>query len=390
MDENKPTGNGKRRKILSILALGFIAIGLAFFLLWFFDWRFYVSTRDAYVHGNQVMVTSQIPGYVTSINADDTDIVTTGEVLVTLDTTDNQLALEEAKSRLADTVRSIVALYQQVDELKAEKVIRQTEKRKAAEDFTHRKNLLDSGAVSLEDFEHAKAAYLSSMAAVNLTVHKLQSLLAETENTTVETHPRVLAAKESLRMAWINLQRCTIRAPVGGMVARRSVQVGEAINPSDPLMAVVPLDEIWVDANYKETELTDVRLGQDVEMTADIYGSDVIYHGKVIGIEAGTGSVFSVLPPQNATGNWIKIVQRLPVRVSLDPEEIKEHPLRLGLSMDVTVDIHNTDGAMIPSPTKAKPLYQTNVFAAQEIGAEELIEAIIAENSTFSFTAVDE
>ena len=212
-------------------------------------------------------------------------------------------------------------------------------------------------------------------------IHSLQAAYAQVQNTTVQTHPLVLQAIDQLKDDYVNLKRCTIVSPVNGYVAMRSAQLGESVSPNEPLLAIIPLNELWVDANFKETQLAKVRIGQAVRMTSDIYGGGVVFQGKVVGINPGTGSVFSALPPQNATGNWIKIVQRVPVRVSLDPQQLKKSPLWLGLSMDVKVDIHDTQGEMLSEERRVAPLYQTKVYSEQERGVDLLIEKIIRENT---------
>jgi membrane fusion protein, multidrug efflux system len=376
-----PPPKNKGKKALTILIVSFLVAGIAVFIWWFWWLRFEVYTTDAYVGGNKVIVTPQIPGIVTSITADDTDYVTKGRTLITLDTTDAVIDFEKSKAELANAVRTVLALFQSVEEQKAEIEVKKAEFSKAVQDFDNRRGLVELGGVAKEDFEHAEAALISSYASLLLSEYKYLGALAQVENTTIETHPQVLKAKELVKESWVNLQRCDIEAPVHGIVAQRNAQVGESVDKETPLLAVIPFDQMWVDANFKEVQLTNVRLGQPVTMTSDIYGSDVVYHGTVIGIGGGTGSVFSVLPPQNATGNWIKIVQRLPVRISLDPDEIKQHPLRLGLSMEVTIDIHDKEGMMIPEEKVPQPLYETDIFEYQERGSDEIISEIIRQNS---------
>lgn len=387
--ETKPPPPPKKsKKAITLWGIffGFLIIFLVILILWLLIWRFEVTTEDAYVHGNQVVITPQISGYVTSITADEPEIVEQGRVLVELDTIDRELALEEAKNILGNTVRKVAGLFEKAGALKAQREMRRAEFIRVAQDYSHRKKLLPSGGVSKEDYLHSKAAFVSAFANLLLADHELKDALAQIENTTIETHPLVEKTKASLREAYVNLQRCHIRAPVRGMVAMRKVQVGESVNPTDPLMVIVPLEQIWVNANYKEVHLKNVRLDQPVRMKADMWGRSVVFHGKVLGLTGGTGNVFSALPPQNATGNWIKIVQRLPVRISLDPCEIEDHPLRLGLSMHVTIDITDTGGEMLPTPPPQEPLYTTDIFNNQDAGADSLIEEIVKENTQFSFT----
>lgn len=380
----------KRRLLLGGITVGFVLITLVVFFLWWFIWRFEVYTDDAYVNGNQIIVTSQISGFITSVSVEDTNLVKQGRVLVELDTLNAKISLEQAQSSLAETVRTVAQMFETASSLKAEKESKKADLIRAGLDYDHRKELVKAGGVSQEDFEHAETHFIGTFAQLLAVTHQLRKALAMVENTTLETHPLVQQAKDQLRQSYIHLQRCQIRSPATGMIAMKKAQVGESIMPNTPLMFLIPFDQMWVDANFKEVQLKNVRIGQPVRLTADLYGSGVVYHGKVIGISAGTGSVLSVLPPQNATGNWIKIVQRLPVRILLDPEEVKKHPLRLGLSTKVTIDIRNTSGKMVPSPPPPKPLFETDVFAKQEEGSEELITKIIQENTSFSFILGEE
>lgn len=365
------------------LYAGAIAIALITLLLllyWLIWGRFFVSTTDAYVNGNQIVVTSQISGFVQTVAVQDTQLVAEGDLLVHLDPTDSIIALEKAKSSLGEAVRQVIVLQQRVSELQAEKQVRLSDFIRAGQDYVHRENVVEEGGVSREDFEHAEAAFVSAFASTLMVEHALRAAAAQVENTTLETHPLVLSAEEELRAAYVNLKRCHIVSPVRGIVAQKRAQVGESILPADPLMAVIPLDQMWVDANFKENQLKKVRLGQKVRLWADLYGRFHSFHGTVIGISAGTGSVFSLLPPQNATGNWIKIVQRLPVRIEIDPAEIRKLPLRLGLSMNVKIDL-GEEGPMVPAPFEGRPLFNTPIFEEQLSGADELIQQIIKDNS---------
>lgn len=391
LTSSSPSESKKNNKsILIWMGVFFLCIGLVFFMLYWTYWRFRESTKDAYVNGNMVVVTTQIPGYVKSVSVDDTDYVTQGTPLVILDATDPSIALEKSKADLAEIIRNVVALFQRVGMLKADKERKKAQMIRAAQDYLHRQKLLGSGGVSKEDFEHAEADFIASVASLMMVEHELKSGLAQVENTTVETHPLVIKAKEQLIEAYVNFQRCKVFAPVTGLVALKKVQVGQAVNSMDPLMAVIPMDQMWVDANFKETQLRCMRIGQPVTMTADLYGPQVVYHGKIIGIPGGTGSVFSPLPPQNATGNWIKIVQRLPVRISLDAEEIQKYPLRLGLSMHVVVDIRQYEGPMVPAPVMDTGRYKTEIFSKLEAGAQSLIQEILQKNLSFSFSVDDQ
>lgn len=371
--------HSKKKLVFLSIGLIFLLLLIGFFLYWFLILRFEESTDDAYVNGNQITITSQINGYIQTINVDETEIVNEGKIIATLDSTDQTIAFETAKHNLAKVVRETVGLFERVDQLKAEKKIKETDKKRALQDLNHRKNLLDDGSVSLEQYEHADESHSSSQYALDLVEHQLQAAMAEVNNTTIFTHPRVEEAKDRIRKSFVDLQRCQIYAPSHGMIAMRQAQVGEAVYPGKPLMFLIPLDQIWVNANFKETQLENVRIGQPVKMTADLYG-DAEFNGKVVGLWPGTGSVFSVIPPQNATGNWIKIVQRIPVRISLDSQEISKFPLRLGMSMQVTVDISDQNGERIPPLSKKAVLYETDIYKQYLEGVEEIIEKIIKEN----------
>lgn len=378
---DKVVTSKKRNRILLWVSVGFILTGIAVFLYWLTILRFEKFTNDAYVSGNMIDLIPQVPGIVTSINVDNTDLVEEGQVLIELDRTDYQIAYEISQNELGDTVRSVVQLFLRVEELEAELEQKDAELFKAEKDYQNRVNLVGIGGVSREEFEHVEADFVGAQAARKSTDLLLQSAYAEVQNTTVKTHPLVKKAADGLKDAYVNLQRCSILAPSSGYVAMRSTQLGEYVELSKPLMTIIPLNELWVDANYKEVQLSKVRIGQSVRLISDIYGSGVAFHGKIVGINPGTGSVFSALPPQNATGNWIKIVQRVPVRVSLDPNQLKKYPLWLGLSMNVTVDIHDYSGPMLAEATRIKSIYQTKIYSQQEEGVMKIIDKIILENA---------
>ncbi len=320
-------------------------------------------------------------GIVTTITTDNTQYVEKGRLLISLDKTEMEIALKTRQDELAQAIRAVIQLFENVKELEACLKMDQAELLRSEQDFSHRQDLIDQEAVSLEDFEHATANLAVALAKVTLTQHKLIAAKAEIDQTTPLTHPIVEMAKDNLRSAYLHLMRCDIYAPATGIIAQRGAQVGNWVNPGDPLMSLIPLDQIWVDANYKETQLKNLRIGQKAIIHADMYGDNVIFHGEVVGQNAGTGSIFSILPPQNATGNWIKIVQRVPVRIRLEPEEVQRHPLWLGLSTEVTIDIHEKEGLVVASEKPASSLYSTDIFADQLEGCDDLIEMIIQANS---------
>ncbi len=375
----KPT-NHKRNRALFLVLLVAVLLSFAWFMYWFIHGRFHIYTNDAYVGGNIVVVTPRISGTVVAISADDTDFVEEGRILVELDKTDALITLEKSIANLGQKVRQVTALLETTKQIHALIGVKKAAFIQAAQDYEKRNSLIDTMAVSLEDFEHAVAALNSSFADLISTEHYYLSLVAQIGNTTIQEHPLVEEAIQLLQQAFLSVQRCTLFSPVKGLIAKRNIQVGEQINPAQPLMAIVPLDQIWVDANYKETQLKTVRIGQPVRVYCDLYGKTVDFEGVVGGIAGGTGSVFSLLPPQNATGNWIKIVQRLPVRIYLSPNQVKKYPLRLGLSMQTTINVHQENLPVIPAKKPARPLYSTDIFYAQQKGIEELIAEVIEEN----------
>ena len=382
---SSPPSAPKRNKAMIITLLIFAVLGIAWLSYWLFYGRFYQYTNDAYVDGNNVTLTPQVPGIVVSFSALDADYVSKGRVLVELDKTDAKIALDKAISDLGNAVRYVMQLFEEAKQYEAIVIMKKAEFIKAAQDYEHRKNLVDEGGVSLEDFEHSEAQLQANFADFIAAEHQYIAALAQIENTTIETHPKVEEVKNQVRDTFVFYQRCTIKAPVSGLVAQRTIQVGERVARGQPLMAIVPLDQMWVTANFKEVQLGKMRVGQPVTVYSDIYGHRVKFQGKVAGIGGGTGSVFSVLPPQNATGNWIKIVQRVPVRIVLDQNQIKQFPLRLGLSMEVTVDIHDIEKPFVPPERPEGPLYTTDVFADQEQDAEVLIMDVILANLSSIF-----
>jgi membrane fusion protein (multidrug efflux system) len=336
------------------------------------------KTDDAYVNGNLVQLNAQIAGTVTGINADDTQIVHSGDNVVKLDTSDTSIELRRSEAALAQTVQQVSTLYVNNDVLKAQIAQRQAELARAEDDLKRRLAADQAGAVSAEDLGHARDAVKERKAALATAELQLAANRAQTARTAVAEHPNVLAAAARVRADYLAYARANIPAPVTGYVAKRSVQLGQRVSAGSPLMAIVPLDGVWVDANFKESQLKSVHIGQPVSLHADLYGKDVEYHGRVIGFSAGTGSAFAVLPAQNATGNWIKVVQRLPVRIALSPQELKAHPLRLGLSMSVEVDIHDRKGSQLGAAQTSS--FQTSVFDNYGREAEADIAAIIARN----------
>ncbi|KPJ34979.1 hemolysin D [Burkholderia multivorans] len=375
----QPQNNGKRKRMMTLLVAVIVIAAIAYGLYYFLVARFHEETDDAYVNGNVVQITPQVTGTVIAVKADDTQTVKAGDPLVVLDPADSQVALQQAEANLAQTVRQVRGLFVNDDQYRAQVALRQSDLSKAEDDLRRRLAVAQTGAVSQEEISHARDAVRAAQASLDAAQQQLASNRALTANTTIASHPNVLAAAAKVRDAYLANARNTLPAPVTGYVAKRSVQVGQRVSPGTPLMSVVPLNAVWVDANFKEVQLKHMRIGQPVELTADIYGSSVVYHGKVVGFSAGTGSAFSLLPAQNATGNWIKVVQRLPVRIELDPKDLDKHPLRIGLSMQVDVNIKDERGDQLVNVPNT--VYQTDVFAKYGDEADAEIARIIAENA---------
>ncbi|CAM2174700.1 MULTISPECIES: efflux RND transporter periplasmic adaptor subunit [Burkholderia] len=375
----QPQNNGKRKRMMTLLVAVIVIAAIAYGLYYFLVARFHEGTDDAYVNGNVVQITPQVTGTVIAVKADDTQTVKAGDPLVVLDPADSQVALQQAEANLAQTVRQVRGLFVNDDQYRAQVALRQSDLSKAEDDLRRRMAVAQTGAVSQEEISHARDAVRAAQASLDASQQQLASNRALTANTTIASHPNVMAAAAKVRDAYLANARNVLPAPVTGYVAKRSVQVGQRVSPGTPLMSVVPLNAVWVDANFKEVQLKHMRIGQPVELTADIYGSSAVYHGKVVGFSAGTGSAFSLLPAQNATGNWIKVVQRLPVRIELDPKDLDKHPLRIGLSMQVDVDIKDERGDQLVNAPNT--VYETNVFAKYGDEADAEIARIVAENA---------
>ena len=370
--------NRRRR---GLIGLGLVAIlgALLYGGYWFRYARQYQSTEDSYVDGDLVQITSEVPGNVMTLSADDTQGVQRDQTLLELDPADAQVAMSNAEASLARAVREVRTLFATADQLRAQITEREIELKRAQDDYGRRSDLLRDGAVSSEELSHTQDNTAQMRANLIEAREQLNATTAQIDGTTVDTHPQVLAAEAAVRDAALALRRTRISAPVAGVVARRTVQVGQRVAPGTALMAVVPLDDVWIDANFKEVQLKDMRVGQPVKVRADIYGRSVEYDGKLVGLSAGSGSAFALLPAQNASGNWIKIVQRVPVRIELDAQQLRTHPLRVGLSTTVTVDVHDTSGVLIGSQVRSEPIpIQPSLGNDPEVGAR--IARILAAN----------
>lgn len=369
--------NAKRSRVLKIIAGIFLLLGTVLVLYWLLVSRYFEDTDNAYVQGNVVQVTPQIVGTVSRIHVDDTDLVKAGQLLVNLDPADTQVAVQQAEAQLAQTVREVRTLYTSHRQYDANLAQRQVELKRAEDDLAQRKKQAASGIISQEDLRHAEAAVNGAREAVNAAREQMMSGQALTEGTSVKAHPNVKRAAALLEQALIAYQRTLLLAPVSGQVAKRSVQLGQRVNPGTPLMAVIPLDKLWVEANFKEAQLRNMRVGQKVELYSDLYGSKVKYDGNIVGIGAGTGAAFALLPAQNATGNWIKVVQRVPVRIALDAKQLAEHPLRIGLSMTAEVDMHDQQGSPLGT---LKESNESSMELPSDRRIQQHIDAIIAAN----------
>jgi membrane fusion protein (multidrug efflux system) len=386
-----------RKKGLTAVAAFVVLGGIAWGAYHFIVGQRYEETDNAYVQGNLIQITPQVGGTVLAINADDTDYVKAGSVLVKLDPADAQVALDQAEAQLAQTVREVRTMYANNAALKSQVALREADIArlksdvvKAQGDVSRREPLLATGAVGKEEYNHAtaqlsaaKSAVAAAESAAAAAREQLASNQALTEGTSVEDHPNVQRAAARVREAVLAKRRVQILAPVDGTIAKRSVQLGQRVAAGAPLMALIPLQQLWVDANFKEAQLRKLRVGQSATLVADVYGKRVEYTGTVVGVGAGTGSAFSLLPAQNATGNWIKVVQRVPVRIALDAGQLVAHPLRVGLSMDVTVDVQDRSGKSLadaPRPDTPLGAQSTDVYDSADREAESTVQRIIAAN----------
>ena len=371
----------QRKKGLSIFILLLLLIAIGSAAYWFFFIKGFEETEDAYVSGNQVMVSAQVAGNISKINVDNMDPVQAGDVLLELDDTNAKLSFEQAKSNLANAVRQVSQLNYTVKQLKSAVRANEITLAQAQGNLNRRVQLVKDGAIDKESFQHAKEAVELAKANLTTSQNQLGANQALLLDGPLSEQPQIQSAVSNLKQAWLNLERTKIRSPIKGYVARRNAQVGQAVSVGGALMAVVTTDQMWLDANFKETQLTHMRIGQPVEIHFDLYGKDKTFNGKVVGIEMGTGSAFSLLPTQNATGNWIKVVQRVPVRIQLDPQQLAENPLRIGLSATVKVNVSDSQGETLRDQAPATTLYSTNVLQYDESAVNNLIESIIRDNS---------
>ena len=369
---------GRGRALISVVVL--VLLGCGGGAWWYLGNQHQESTDDAYVSGNVVPVMPRIGGNVIAIHGDDTQLVKAGMPLVELDPADAQLAMQRAQIQLAQAVRQVQQDMATLQQYEASIDLRQAELDKLQGDQSRREVLGMTNAVGREEVLHARQGVMAGKAALEVAIQQRNSLRVKLKQTPLAEQPEVRHAAELLRQAWLDLQRTEVLAPVTGIIAKRSVQLGSHVNEGTAMLAIVPMDDLWVDANFKEVQLEHLRIGQPATLTADVYGSKVEYHGHVEGLSAGTGSVFSLLPAQNATGNWLKVVQRLPVRIRLDAAEVLQHPLRLGLSMQVSVDVSKQEGERVLAAGAGSTRKLPAELVPDSREADKLIARIIAEN----------
>ena len=335
----KVKGNNKLRTRLLIGLGGAIALSaLAYGGYSYVIASRYVSTDNAYVGADVAQINAQITGPVAQVAVSDTKMVHKGDVLVTIDPSDSRIALASAKADYQHTLQRVSQYYAQRSQAAAQLAAQETNVTQTAEDYDRRVRLSASGAISREQLTTAHTAAEAAVANLAAAREQLNAQSELIHGYTVADHPETESARAEVAKAELQLSRTVIRAPVDGIVSQRKVQVGQSVSPGQALMTVTPIAQAYVDANFKEGQLGKVKAGQPVTLTSDLYGAHVVYHGHVAGMGGGTGSAFAIIPAQNATGNWIKVVQRVPVRIALDPKELAAHPLRVGLSMNASID----------------------------------------------------
>jgi len=376
-----PSGNGKRRRILLTIASVILVLALIWVALEIFIFSKREKTDDAYVTGNQVRISAQLSGTVVEVFVRNTSRVAAGQVLLTLDPTDSQQSVERAAAALAQAVRQVRQQQAQSSQFDSTIAARELELKRAEQDLAEREPLLAEQAVAGEEVRHARDAVSLARAQLAQAREQSRGARALVDDLPVAENPAVLAARAAYKDAWLSLQRTRVVAPIAGFIALRSVQLGQRIAPGEPLMSIVPLQDVWIEANFKEGQLRHLRIGQAASITTDVYGGSVEFHGHVIGLSAGTGSAFSLLPPQNASGNWIKVVQRVPVKIALMPEELEKHPLRLGLSTTTSIDTRDRSGAVLAAEP-VSDIHENTVSYQQDLkAADEAAAAIIRANA---------
>ncbi|MFC0337962.1 membrane fusion protein, multidrug efflux system [Kushneria avicenniae] len=380
--QEAPVSRKKRNIILLVIALVFILAGVGWYLLNALVLSTRVITDDAYVQGDQVNVSAQINATVTAINTENTEPVKRGEVLLELDDSDTRNALDQAAGQLAQAVRRYRQQRAQAVQLDAAVVTARAQFERARDEYQRRRPLLAQRAASKEEVDSARRQYNAAQAQLEQARAQARAAHALIDGNDLWHDPGVLQARAAYRNAWLAQRRTQVISPVDGYVASRQVQLGQSVQAGQPLLTIVPLHDLWVEANFKETQLGRVRIGQPATVTTDFYGDDVVYHGHVAGLSAGTGAAFSLLPAQNATGNWIKVVQRVPVRITLDDDHIDQHPLRVGLSTYTRIELDTgVDGPMLAQTPGVREPQHTAVFDARQQQADDAAMAIIRDNA---------
>lgn len=360
----------KRNRRLKGVTLAILLAGLSYFAYWWYMNRDWVSTDDAFVAGHLITVKALTEGIVVEVAAEDTQAVQAGDLLVRLDGNYAEVALQQAKAELAETVRNIVTLKAQIDKLNHRVIARQASLATVRHDLKRYESALFGGAASEQQVQNARELEAEKSG--------IQAQLLETD---IDNHPSVEKAKSRVKKAYLDYRRNNIFAPVSGYVSNRRTHVGDHIKSGMPLMAIVPLDEVWIEANFLETQIAHIRPGQSAEIKIDAYGGERLYHGTVQGLNPGTGSVFAVLPTNNATGNFIHITERVPVRIGLDPKEIQDNPLQPGLSTLTRINISETgEPSLTSTASTLTEFYRTTIYDNELEEAEQLIREIIYKN----------
>ncbi len=375
-----PATNGKRRRVMLLIATLFIVVGLAWGSFWYLVLSKRERTDDAYINGNKVVISSQVPGTVIAVLTDDTQLVKVGQVLVRLDPIDAETSLARAASALAQTVRQVRQEKATADQYDSMIATRKLELGRAEVDLAKREPLIADSAIAPEEVRHARESVQLARAALTQAQRQAVASHALVDGARVEDNPAVMQARAAFRDAWIAAQRNAVVAPVTGYVAERSVQLGQHVQAGQALMTVIPLNSLWVDANFKEVQLRHLRIGQPTEVRSDLYGGSFIYHGHVRGMAAGTGAAFALLPAQNASGNWIKVVQRVPVRIQIDDADLAKSPLRIGLSATVTVDTTSRGGPVLAVEAADQPVGATEVYTQDLEKANAEADAVVRRN----------
>lgn len=378
--EAAPSSQPRKRKhwLLGLVLMTLIILGSGY-AYHEFHGQYYESTEDAYVQGNLVSIAPRVNGTVTQVYAESGDYVKQGQALVTLDPSETRIALDRAEANLGNVIRQTRGLYNDVDNYQAQVQVKEVNYQQAQADYERRRKLAEKGAIAEEEVTHYRDALNAARNELMSTRQALKAKRALTDHVDIAQHPAIKEAIAQLQNAYLNNQYTQIKAPVSGYVAKRSVQLGQQVSTGSDLMVVVPLHQVWIDANFKESQLTQMRIGQPVDITTDLYGDDVHFEGHISSLGIGTGSAFALLPPQNATGNWIKIVQRLPVRIELNTDKLEKYPLRIGLSSTVTVHMAQ-EGLLLPKQATTSPRLTTDIYQNQLQDAHALVARILSAN----------